>query len=122
MKILSLKLKSKNNPNVFLFVTDNGEYELHSDAIVKYNICVGYIDEEKFYKCQQESCEIIAFNLAAKYVGSRLKTEHQIKDYLYKKNFHKSVVDFVVDKLKNYKIIFSVAPTALNLYEYYIRG
>ena len=105
MKVISIKLKTKNNPNVFLCLTDNGEFQLHSDAIVKYNICVGEISDEKFYKTEQESSEIIAFNLATKYVGTRLKTEQQIKDYLYKKEFHKHTVDVVIIKLKEYKII-----------------
>lgn len=105
MEILSLKLKSKNNPNVFLCLTDTGEFELHSDIIVKCGIKVGDFDDEKFYSSVQESSEIIAFNLTTKYISSKLKTEQQIKDYLYKKNYHKQTVDVVIEKLKEYKII-----------------
>ena len=105
MDILNLKLKSKNNANVFICSTNEGEFELHSDIIVKSGIKIGEIEDEKFYNAVQESGEIIAFNLAAKYVGSRLKTEQQIKDYLYKKDFHKPTVDVVIEKLKEYKII-----------------
>lgn len=105
MEILSLKLKSKNNPNVFLCLTDNGEFELHSDVIVKSGIKVGQFEEEKFFECVQESSEIIAFNLATKYISSKLKTEQQIKDYLYKKSYHKPTVDAVINKLIEYKII-----------------
>lgn len=105
MEILSLKLKSKNNANVFLCVTDVGEFELHSDIIVKCGIKVGEFDSEKFSLSVQESSEIIAFNLATKYISSKLKTEQQIKDYLYKKEYHKQTVDSVLEKLKEYKII-----------------
>ncbi|MBQ9796026.1 MAG: regulatory protein RecX [Clostridia bacterium] len=105
MEILSLKLKSKNNANVFLCITDFGEFELHSDIIVKSGIKVGEVDDKKFYSSVQESGEIIAFNLATKYISSKLKTEQQIKDYLYKKNYHKQTVDAVINKLKDYKII-----------------
>lgn len=105
MEILSLKLKSKNNANVFLCVTDAGEFELHSDIIVKNGIKVGEVDSENFLLSAQESSEIIAFNLAMKYISSKLKTEQQIKDYLYKKEYHKQTVDAVLEKLKEYKII-----------------
>ena len=105
MEILNLKLKSKTNAHVFICSTDVGEFELHSDIIVKNHINVGNFDDEKFYQSVQESGEIIAFNLATKYISSRLKTEQQIKDYLYKKEYHKETVDFVIEKLKTYKII-----------------
>ena len=105
MEIISLKLKSKNNANVFICATNIGEFEMHSDVIVKSGIKVGEIEEEKYMHVVQESSEIIAFNLATKYISSKLKTEQQIKDYLYKKDYHKPTVDAVVEKLKEYKII-----------------
>jgi len=105
MQILSLKIKTKNNPNVFLCETQTEIFEMHSDIIVKFKISVGEIEDEKFFLAIQQSAEIIAFNLAVKYVGNRLKTEQQIKDYLYKKNYNKINIDSVVKKLKEYKII-----------------
>lgn len=105
MEILSLKLKSKTNANVFVCSTDAGEFDLHSDVIVKLGIRKGEVEDNCFFQAVQESSELIAFNLATKYVGSRLKTEQQIKDYLYKKEFHKETVESVIEKLKEYKII-----------------
>lgn len=105
MEILNFRLKSKNNANVFICSTDVGEFELHSDIIVKAHIKIGEFDDNDFADAVQESAQIIAFNLAIKYISSRLKTEQQIKDYLYKKEYHKEIVDFVVNKLKEYKII-----------------
>ena len=90
MEILNLSLKSKTNANVFTCSTDVGEFVLHSDIIVKFGMKKGEFDEEKFMLAVQESSEIIAFNIATKYISSRLKTEQQIKDYLYKKEFHKA--------------------------------
>lgn len=105
MEILNIKLKNKRNANIFICSSDKGEFDLHSDIIVKNGIKVGNIDDALFFNSVQESDEIIAFNLASKYVGSRLKTEQQIKDYLYKKEYHKLTVDVVIEKLKEYKII-----------------
>ena len=105
MKILSLKLKSKKDANVFVASTDIGEYDLFSEIIVKYSLGVGEIDDETFKKTVKESMEKIAFNVAVKYASSKLKTEKQIRDYLYKKEFKKATILPVIEKLKEYGVI-----------------
>ena len=105
MKILSLKLKSKKDANVFVASTDIGEYDLFSEIIVKYSLGNGEIDDEKFKRAVKESMEKIAFNTAVKYASSKLKTEKQIRDYLYKKEFKKATILPVIEKLKEYGVI-----------------
>ena len=105
MKILSLKLKSKKDANVFVASTDIGEYDLFSEIIVKYSLGNGEIDDETFKKTVKESMEKIAFNTAVKYASSKLKTEKQIRDYLYKKEFKKATILPVIEKLKEYGVI-----------------
>ena len=105
MIIKSLKLLGKKDANIFVAVTDVGEYKLFSDVIVKYSISVGEADEERFKKAVVESNEKIAFNMAVKYVSSKLKTEKQMRDYLYKKEFKKQTIVPVIDKLKEYGVI-----------------
>lgn len=105
MKILSLKLKSKKDVNVFVASTDIGEYDLFSEIIVKYSLGVGEIDDEKFKRAVKESMEKIAFSVAVKYASSKLKTEKQIRDYLYKKEFKKATILPVIEKLKEYGVI-----------------
>lgn len=105
MEIISLKIKSKTNPNIFIANANNQEYELHSDIIVKNSIKKGEIDEQIFFDSVLESAKLIAWNLALKYIGNKLKTEKQIKDYLYKKGYHKNVVEDVNKKLVDYGII-----------------
>lgn len=105
MKILSLKLKSKKEVNVFVASTDIGEYDLFSEIIVKYSLGNGEIDDEKFKRAVKESMEKIAFNVAVKYASNKLKTEKQIRDYLYKKEFKKATILPVIEKLKEYGVI-----------------
>ena len=105
MQIIDISLKSKRNPNIFNIETDGGIYEMHSDVIVKNGIKSGEINNEIFYASVQESSEIVAFNMCVKYISSRLKTEKQIKDYLYRHEYKKSTVDVVLEKLKNYGIV-----------------
>ena len=105
MKILSLKLKSKKDANVFVASTDIGEYDLFSEIIVKYSLGNGEIDDETFKRAVKESMEKIAFNVAVKYASNKLKTEKQIRDYLYKKEFKKATILSVIEKLKEYGVI-----------------
>lgn len=105
MEIYSLKLKSKTNANVFICSTDNGDFTLHSDVIVKNKIEKGFCEDSLFYESVSESEILIGFNLCVKYISNKLKTEKQIKDYLYKKEYHKPAVDQIVTKLKEYNII-----------------
>ena len=105
MEILSFKLKNKKNSNIFVVETDMGEYIFHSETIVKFGLATGEVDGEKFNLAKDESDELIALNCVMKYTASNIKTEKQIKDYLYKKEFHKPIVEKVVAKLKEYKVI-----------------
>lgn len=105
MEIKSFKLKNKNNSNIFLVATQNGEFELHSEAIVKHNIKKGEVADEVFAAAEGESAVLIATEKATKYLAGKLKTEQQIKDYLYKQGYHKPTVEAVLSKLKTYGLI-----------------
>lgn len=105
MEIYSLKLKSSKNTNIFALSTSVGEVQIHSDIIVKYGLAVGEFDDAKFELAKQESDQIIALNLVTKFLSSSMKTEKQIKDYLYKKEFKSKTINLVVEKLKEYKLV-----------------
>ena len=105
MEIISFKLKSKTNANVFLVTTSEGEFVLHSDIIVKHKIEKGAVNDNIFLEAVNESEVLIGLNLCLKYISSKLKTEKQIKDYLYKKEFKKPAVDEILEKLKEYNVV-----------------
>ena len=105
MEIYSFKLKSKTNANMFMVDTSEGEFVLHSDIIVKNKIEKGVVNDNIFYEAVNESEILIGLNLCLKYMSSKLKTEKQMKDYLYKKEFHKSAVEKILEKLKEYNVI-----------------
>lgn len=104
MEIKSIKIKGKN-PNLFLIETDEGTFDFHSDAIVKFGLSVGEFDAQKFTKAKEESEIIIALNKVLKYINNRTKTEKQIKDYLYKAGYKSNVVKPVLEKLRGYGFI-----------------
>ena len=105
MKILAIKLNNKRNTNIFNVKTDESEYVLHSDIIVKHSLSLGDVDEKIFSLAVNESNTLIATEKAMKYLSSKLKTEQQLKDYLYKQGYHKQTVNAVIEKLKDYGLI-----------------
>ncbi len=105
MQILSIKLKSKNNPNIFAIYSSNGEYILHSDIIVKYGIKLGEVNDENFLVAISESNVIIALDYAVKYIANTIKTVKQVKDYLKKKGFNDTDLNKVIQKLEDYNLL-----------------
>lgn len=105
MEIISFKLKSKTNSNVFVVSTTEGEFTLHSEIIVKLGISKGVVNDNIFFDAVKESEKMIALNVAMKYISSKLKTTKQIMDYLYKKEFHKPAVDYTIEKLTEYGVL-----------------
>lgn len=106
MIIESLKLKSNRNPNVFEVIVNGQTFLLYSDVIVKYSIGIGKeIEKESFLKAVDESNYIICLNCATNYLGSRLRTSKQLKEYLRKKEFDKNIILKVIEKLNEYKVL-----------------
>lgn len=105
MKINKITLKSARNANIFLVGTDRGEFTLHSDIIVKHGLTTGEVADDLFLLSVTESMELIALNTAIKYMTNAIKSEKQLKDYLYKKEFTTPTINAVINKLKEYNII-----------------
>lgn len=105
MEIKSIKLKSKNNTNIFVAETDGGFFDLHSEVIVKLGIKTGVVADDVFKTAVLNSQILIATEKAMKYIASKLKTQQQVKDYIYKQGYHADVVNPVVAKLDEYKLL-----------------
>ena len=106
MIIESIKLKSKKNANIFNVVADGNTFVLHSDAIVKFGIATNKeVEAGQFFKAVKESDYIICLNVATNYMGSRLRTLKQLKDYLTTKGFNYETINIVLEKLGEYKVV-----------------
>lgn len=96
--------KSTDRVNVFV----NGSYfgSVFIDICLKYGIKKGAIfTESKLNEIFLESDKQIALNKTAKYISSKLKTQKEVEEYLTKKEYSKVVVNYVIEKLKEYKYL-----------------
>lgn len=106
VEITDITSQKKSTDRVNIFVNENYFGSMYVDVCLKYGIKKGVlISEDKLNEIMLESDKQIALNKTAKYISSKMKTVKEVKDYLYGKEYSKVVVDYVIDKLLEYKYL-----------------
>ena len=98
------QVKDKTRCNVYL----DGRFYcgLKFETIVKNRLKVGQNVTEKFMnEVQLDSEKSEALEKSFTFITATAKTEKQIRDYLYKKGYLSSVVEFVLEKLRDYRYV-----------------
>lgn len=96
----------KSGKDKYSIYLDNSFYcFLNSETIVKSGFKVGKsVDKAEIESAQFENEKLVAFDKALKYL-SAIKSEKQVKDYLFGKGYAKKTVDFVIKKLYEYNYL-----------------
>ena len=113
---ISMQKNSAKHCNVYL----DGKFYcgLRLETVVERRLKVGMeISEEKLSEIQFESEYTHALDRAMEYLSKSAKTEKQVVEYLEKKGYTPSLIEKVVDKLKEYRFINDEA-----FAEYYASG
>ncbi len=106
LTITKVEVQKKHNDRVNIYVDDEFYSGLNLDVCVKEGLKAGVeLTEEKLNQIILDSDKVVALNKTVKYMQSALKTTKQIRDYLRKKEYSKIVVDYVIDKLNEYKYL-----------------
>lgn len=98
------QVKDKTRCNIYL----DGQFYcgLAFEAVVKYRLKVGQtIGERRLNEIQLDSEKSAALDKAMVYITAVQKTEKQIRDYLYKKGYLPAVVEYVLEKLRDYRFV-----------------
>ncbi len=105
-QITKIELQKNNKSKVNLYIDDEFYTRLYIDICVKCGLKVGKeISYEKLSEVIESSEKELALNKTVKYISSALKTKKQVRDYLNKKEFDKNIIDYVINKLEEYKYI-----------------
>ena len=76
------------------------------ETIIKHKLKVGLDVEKEFLdNIQLESEKQTALNKAVKYISKTMKTQKQVVDYLKGKGYVFQVINFVLEKLKEYNFV-----------------
>lgn len=106
MQITCIEFQKKHDDRVNLYVDDEFYAGVSVELILKQQLKKGMeISKEELDQLILEDEKGSAFNKSVKYLNSALKTEKQIKEYLRKKGYNLSTIEYVVDKLKEYKYL-----------------
>lgn len=106
MKITSIEIQKKNKNRVNLYIDDNFECGLSLETIVKNHLKVGQeLSERELDYFKNDSEKEVALNKAVGYIAKYQKSEKELKKYLRDKEYDKSVVDYVAEKLKKYGFV-----------------
>ncbi len=98
------QVKDKTRCNVYL----DGRFYcgLKFEAVVKNRLKVGMNVSEKFMnEIQLDSEKSSALEKTFVYINTSSKTEKQIRDYLYKKGYLPAVVEYVLEKMRDYRYV-----------------
>ena len=106
MKITKLEVQKNDKNRVNLYVDDEFYSGIPAELVYLEHLKTGLeIDEKDLKKIIFENEKSKAMSRVTKYIGSSLKTQKQIRDYLRKKEYSEDTIEFVMSKLVEYNYI-----------------
>ena len=98
MKIEKFVKKSSGMYKLFL---DNDEViELHEDLILKEDLLLKReINGEDIVALLEKNRDYLAYSMALKYLGVKMRSIKEVKNYLAKKDVSSSTIDDVISRL-----------------------
>ena len=105
-EITSVEVQKKDQDRANLYIDDEFYAGISIELCIKYQLKKGReIDADYLKEIIFEDEKGRALSKAVKYMSSNLKTEYQIRDYLKKKEYTPEIIDYVIDKMNEYKYL-----------------
>lgn len=106
MIITEIKKQTRNNGRFNIYLDYNYYCALSAETIVKNGLKTGMeIEKDTLDVLQLDSEKTTALEKLVKYMGTRLRTEKQLQDYLKGKGYAEKTVEYCMEKLKEYNFI-----------------
>ncbi len=98
---MKIKKISKKKNNLYDILLDNNEkLSLYDDVILKHNLLITKeITEKELPIIIKDNSYLESYNIALKYISSKLRTEKEIRKKL--KNFNNDAIKYTLDRLKD---------------------
>lgn len=108
--VTGLEVQKKDDTRVNLYLDGNFFVGISMELVLLHQIKKGMeVDEQFLLNLVFEDEKEKAMGRAVKYLGGTLKTTKQLRDYLKKKEYSEQTIDYVIDKMKEYKYLDDVA-------------
>ena len=105
-KITDIKIQKNNKTRANVYVDGEFAFGLEMVTVMKLGLKIGGdVSRERLDEAVFDSEKSVAFERAVNYLSRSMKTEKQMRDYLLKKQYSAQIVDYVVDKLVDYRYL-----------------
>lgn len=99
MRINKFKKVGTNKYRIYF---DNNSLLLYEDVILKYNLLYKKdIDSDLLLEIDKENLKASIYDVALKYIGIRMRSIREMKEYLTRKKFDSKDIEDTIDKLVN---------------------
>ncbi len=104
MKIL--KYEKKNGGKYKIYLEDGNSIMLFEDTIVKSNLLFKKEIDDKMLKDINDIDNVSSlYNKSIKYIGVRVRSEKEIRDYLRRSTNDNNIIDDIISKLKRNNLL-----------------
>ena len=104
MKIIKYEKKGNNTYKIYL--ENNQSINLYEDVIIKNNLLYKKeIDTSLLEKLDKDNSKEDIYNKCVKYISVRIRSIHEIKEYLKRKEVDNNLIDNTIDKLINNNLL-----------------
>lgn len=109
-EITNIEIQKKDDKRANLYLDDKFYAGVSIELCMKHHLKKGMEIEKIFLdEIILEDEKGKALDKAIKYISSTIKTTKQIRDYLKKKGYNEFTIDFVIDKMLEYKYLDDIA-------------
>ena len=92
------KISKKKNNLYEITTSNNDKISLYDDVILKYNLLITKeIKDDELKDILKDNSYLESYNIALKYINSKLRTEKEIRKKLI--NFNKDAINYTLDRL-----------------------
>ena len=104
MKIIKYEKKGNNNYKIYL--DNDKKIIINEDVILKHKLLYKKeIDEFLLEEILQDNNNYDIYNKCVKYIGVRLRSTNEIKEYMQRKNVDNNLIEETIEKLKKHKLL-----------------
>ena len=106
MKVTKIEVQKNNKNKVNIYCDNEYLFSLHTETLLKNGISVGaMLTESAVENLKNADDEFKALQIASTYVSKGVKSRKQVRDFLKKKEYSAFIVNNVISKLEEYKLI-----------------
>ena len=109
-KITDMQIQKKNKTRANVYIDGEFSMALEMLTVMKLGLKIGQeVSQDRLAEAVFDSEKSVAFEKAMGYLGRGMKTVKQMRDYLTNKQYSPKVVEYVINRLKEYRYIDDIA-------------